>query len=989
MAGTIARLNAAMTWDLNDFNRGTRDIEGAFGGIRNAAIGLSEAVTGAFRKMTIGISLPFAALAGFSIKAASDAKELQSAFNETFGDLSDGVNEWAITTGDALGRSTQTLQESSKKFQSILSKAFDPAVAAEFSKEFAVLAEDVDSFFNLRSGEGRDKIFSGLTGESEPLKQLGIIINETSLKQHALEVGIGNANGKLTEQEKIAARVSLIKLELAKADGDVIRTSDGLANQLRALNDQWRELRIEIGERLLPIAERVVGWARSVLTWFSQLPEGVKDAAVSFGIFLAALGPVSLALSTIAIIALPLFLARLNPVFLAISAIVNPIGTAVVALFRFAGGLSGIASIFSGGLLAALRGFAGILLRFFTGPIGLAVSAILFFKDEVVAALNTVFQRASEVLGPRIQTLFTKISDLVNVITSAFDRLVQSDFGQAIGELIGIVKELVQWLLEIGGSAVITVLGILIDWITTVIEVITALANFVIAVFTGEWQSAWDFAAQVAGNFFLRLASWIDGILPKIAKMLEIFGKDLGGDISVKVNPEISPIKQGSGITATARGSSVPSVNSSARRGSSINSGPSAQDLADRRQEIALQQELAVAREKGDLDAQRRLEREIALRDKVEGYARAGLSLSKARAAAERDILQLDQARLEAQAKSINAAERDFDIQLAQLTNDFELLKFSKDEAFLEERIVFWNQKGLDIDKAKLNAQADLRDIEVARLENYENLLIEQERERELELARLRGDSPAKIVALEEQLRIEERIAQLRAGGENGVGGLSEDEAEKIAFAESLERDKAELTGTFRETFRNGVRAALNGDLKGFFEGWLRESSFNALSNVLDKLADSLSNLLFNNQSGGGGGIFGAIASGIGSIFGGGSSSGSSFSFSDAPVPNNGAPITFNTGGSFKVAGLPGVDRNVLSLNGSPVARVSSGEILDVRQGNQGGGGGGGVVEVRLKSDMLETQIVTGAVRVVREAAPTLTDAAVSETFRRSGRPTL
>src|SRR5690606_26329732 len=101
--------------------------------------------------MTVGITAPFVALSLLAVKAASDATELQGSFDHVFGNLAKGMNDWAEETGNAMGRATQTMQESSRMFQMLFVKALDPAAAAEMSKTFTVLAEDVDSFYNLAS----------------------------------------------------------------------------------------------------------------------------------------------------------------------------------------------------------------------------------------------------------------------------------------------------------------------------------------------------------------------------------------------------------------------------------------------------------------------------------------------------------------------------------------------------------------------------------------------------------------------------------------------------------------------------------------------------------------------------------------------------------------------------------------------------------------------------------------------------------------------
>lgn len=174
-------------------------------------------------------------------------------------------------------------------------------------------------------------------------------------------------------------RAALISEGLSKAYGDIARTSDSLANRVRAIGGMVRELAIEFGQILEPYAKRAAAAVAGFLERISALPDGVKRAAVGFGIFLAALGPLSMALSALAATILPLLLIKMGPLFAVISAIVNPIGTAVV----MAGKL--IAEF--GGLTAVVSKLGPVLLRFL-GPVGLIIAAFQLFGDSILRGLQ-------------------------------------------------------------------------------------------------------------------------------------------------------------------------------------------------------------------------------------------------------------------------------------------------------------------------------------------------------------------------------------------------------------------------------------------------------------------------------------------------------------------------------------------------------------------------------------------------------------------------
>ena len=326
------------------------------------------------------------------------------------------------------------------------------------------------------------------------------------------------------------------------------------------------------------------------------------------------------------------------------------------------------------------------------------------------------------------------------------------------------------------------------------------------------------------------------------------------------------------------------------------------------------------------------MERKRDLQDRIERYERAGLSSAQAKSAASKDILEIDEARAVAQEKAIAGQERQIDMKLAELRGDYAHLRFMEDEEFIERQTLMWQREGLKLAEAEKRAQQDLVWLEEARGEAAQRRLADQEAAHEIELARMRGDSASSIRAMEEADRQRRRAEELEADF-----GLSRGEAVGQATREGLEREKAHMTGTFRDTFRSGLRAAMDGDLGGFFENWMKDRSFNALADVLDRLATSLTDLIFGARQGGGGFLSSIL--GIGSAVAGGGGGGGG---GDITVTRGKSGlIGFDSGGSFKIAGFPGIDQNTLSLNGNPVARVSQGEILDVRKGDRGAGGGG------------------------------------------------
>lgn len=247
-------------------------------------------------KLSLAVTAPLVAFGASSFNAASDAVELQSAFDQTFGKMSATMNKWAEDTGDAMGRSTQEMQKAANTFGIFFNTAVDPAKAASMSQTFAKLAQDLGSFYNVDTDTAIEKLRSGLSGESEPLRDFGVFLTEASVKAKAMEMGLTGVGNELTEQEKILARYQLILEATGNAQGDVARTSGNTANQMRAAQAAFQELQVEIGTKLIPVLTPLITKLTEALNWFTSLPEPVQNWTLGLAAAGAALGPVVLAI---------------------------------------------------------------------------------------------------------------------------------------------------------------------------------------------------------------------------------------------------------------------------------------------------------------------------------------------------------------------------------------------------------------------------------------------------------------------------------------------------------------------------------------------------------------------------------------------------------------------------------------------------------------------------------------------------------------------
>ncbi|WP_370180221.1 hypothetical protein [Alteriqipengyuania sp.] len=964
MAGNnrIADLHAALTWDLDDFERGTRQIDNGFGRLIDRARQVADDFASVGKQMTKALTLPIAGMgAAFTARAvmfSNDAKEIKVAA----GIASDSLESFqrrAHAANVEVGMSMEKFADISKDTLDKVGDYF--ATGGGELKEFF---EDVAPRVGVTA-----EMFRGLSGP-DALQLYYNTLDRANVSQQEMTFFL----------EAIADEGSAL-IPLLAEDG---RLFEELGKQANVFDEEdiERWIRLHVALRDLGkafdkfwqaiAATGIIDWLASAIEKLTGFVEGFaranpmlfKFGVIALGIA-AALGPVLMVLTTLAVAILPLFLVGLGPVFLALSALINPLGTLLVVGGKFAG-------VFASQLLPLLGrlalGFVGL-----TGPIGAVVGLILLFADRIIDGLKNVWQIAQETLGPSLARLFDAVSDSVARARAAFNEFSQSPIGQFLGFIIGLLGDLVEALVTIAGSAVIGAFNILITLITAVVDATSGMVEIVANLLSGDWAGAWEAAGNTVARvvadlfpIFQNLWSWIEGTLVRLG-LMEARAAQANAAVRGEENgPHVSKTLSGKTIytnellelgdyqsTEPWRRTpdiSVPKVSRGSGRGAT---GPSAKELEERRALLELDHQIAVARERGDEDRLRSLERERELKRMVEQYERAGLSTVLAKAAAERDMLDLDQARAETRAREFADSQRSFDIQLARIREDYAHLQALEDEEFLQNRIAELKDRTATLAEAENQAAQDLKALEEARADAVERRLAAQQAAHQIELAELRGDR-----ALADSMRENERVLA-RAKELADSERMNATDALEQAQREAADRSRAYLQGSYRDAFRGGLYAAMNGNFWDWFRDRMRESSFNALAKVLDKLADSLANMVFDSK---GGGLLGALGQVLGLVAPAVSSGGGSARagiHSHSPGTTNSLP-GFASGGSFRVRGFAGIDQNILSLNGTPVARVSQSEILDVRKGEPAGGGSTQVgVDVRLLgfTDMFDMEV--------------------------------
>ena len=254
----------------------TKGFESGTTALKSSAMRLIRKIGAAFSAGAIVKGL--ASAGRRSIALASDLEEVQNVVDVAFGDGADKINDWARAAGTAFGLSELAAKQYVGTMGAMLkSMGLVDAEVEKMSTSLVGLAGDVASFYNITSDEAFAKIRAGISGETEPLKQLGINLSVANLEAYALSRGIEKVYSAMTQAEQVALRYEYLMSVTADAQGDFSRTSESLANQQRIASLAIENVGAAIGRELLPLAT-------SATKAFGQLATGAAEAMGERGI---------------------------------------------------------------------------------------------------------------------------------------------------------------------------------------------------------------------------------------------------------------------------------------------------------------------------------------------------------------------------------------------------------------------------------------------------------------------------------------------------------------------------------------------------------------------------------------------------------------------------------------------------------------------------------------------------------------------------------
>ncbi len=487
-----------MQTELNNANKELKETPNSFDKVSTKLTSFGDKISSLGTKLTIGLTAPLVAFAAQAVKTASNLQEVQNVVDTTFGKDAGQINEWAKNAMKAFGLTELQAKQMNGTMGAMLkSMGLTNNEVLNMSESMTGLAADFASFYNLNSQDAFDKIRSGISGETEPLKQLGINMSVANLEAYALSQGINKSYNEMSQSEQTILRYNYLLSVSKDAQGDFTRTSDSMANQLRLAQGRFTELSSEVGEKLLPYVNDALGKISELSDKFNNLTNSQKGTIAGMAIFLAAIGPIIKVIQVIIKI---------------VAVLTKALGEKGALTIAFKA-ISGAVSAFA----AALGISVGWAVLIIAGIVALAVVIVKFHKQIGEFFVNVW------------NSLTTWISNVWNAIPQFF-----SNIGKAIVDFISSIPEtLAYWF----GFIIGRIARFFIDAIDGVSNFIKKIPDYIEA-YINFWKELpgklWNELLKVLdklGEFFTNMFNNITTEVPKLIEKFLNFWKELPGKL--------------------------------------------------------------------------------------------------------------------------------------------------------------------------------------------------------------------------------------------------------------------------------------------------------------------------------------------------------------------------------------------------------------------------------------------------------------------------
>jgi phage-related protein len=526
-------------------------------GVKKGMLGAIGAMAGPLAAAFAGLKLGEAIFSTIKdgIGQANDLEQTISAVQTVFGDASGSIEQFAKDAVQGLGITRQQALEASQMFGTFgKSAGLTGEELSGFANEMAGLGGDLAAFYGGDVQTALDAISSGLRGESEPLRQYGVLLDDATLKARAMALGISDGSGTLTSQQKILAAQAEILAQTTDAQGAAGREAASFDGQLKRLSAGWESVVTTIGQLFLPIVTQVVTFLNAnvipaIQGFFTALQEGdlsgfigsfasmrdslIRTVAEAFpGIITAVVQGISSLIATVVDV-LP---GVVDAVVTMIPTIVSLLTSSVPLLVQ------GAMTLFQG-IIDALVTLIPELIGTLVTLIPRLIQSLVTMVPILIQGAITLFMALVAAIPVIVPLLITELMNLLPVLVSSLGTLLPALIEGAVQLFMALVEAipiiipaLITGLLDLIPVLIETVIGLIPVLIDSAVQLFTGLVEAIPVIIPALIDALIELGPQIVETIiglvpqlFEAGEAIIQGLIDGIGSMFGAVGDAVGG----------------------------------------------------------------------------------------------------------------------------------------------------------------------------------------------------------------------------------------------------------------------------------------------------------------------------------------------------------------------------------------------------------------------------------------------------------------------------
>lgn len=476
-----AKLQSNFNASFNAASKNIKNLETQSKTANKGFLGLGEVGTKVFKAAAGAVAgIGFAEAAKQSIELASSLNEVQNVVDVTFGQSSKQIDAWSKTALNSFGLSElQAKQYTGTLGAMFKSSGITGKALVGMSENLVGLSGDISSFYNLPIDEAMEKIRAGISGETMPLKQLGINMDVANLSAFALSKGIKKSYQSMSQAEQTQLRYNYLMSVTKDAQGDFARTQTSFANQVRIAKTNLAQMGASIGNLVLPFLNKLLIGFNNFMKSVPKIQEYMKNLFASTGITKG-----------------------FNNIMSFISKGTANFGSFGKAISKYIPTFKGLGLKIGGSFVSMLPS----LQKMFTTLSGTfkklsptLQSIVSFVVKNILPQFSQAFNFIATNVVPKLAAVFAKwmpkIADFINNLWIVAQP---------------ILKLFILWIKILAAEAFVRISGILKivgDVASGIFSILDGIIRFIAGVFTGNWSKAWSGVREVFSGIFSTLGA--------------------------------------------------------------------------------------------------------------------------------------------------------------------------------------------------------------------------------------------------------------------------------------------------------------------------------------------------------------------------------------------------------------------------------------------------------------------------------------------------